>query len=201
MTVFLLIRHAQTPDTGARLSGRLPDVGLSDLGSRQAERLGDRLVQCRPAALCSSPAQRARATATLLAAPLMLTPRPMDAFDEIDFGDWQGMGFDELDADPLWQRFNRRRVSTRPPRGELAGETLARFLAGLVRLRREFADGSVAVVSHGDPIRYALTALLGLPLSTFPRLRIDPASVSTVRWDGERPRLLCLNSTETIAHE
>lgn len=201
MTVFLLIRHAATPDTGQRLSGRLPDIGLSDLGRRQTEQLGDRLLHCRPTALCTSPTTRARATSALLAARLMLTPRTMGQFDEIDFGDWQGLSFAELDGDPRWRRFNRRRSGTRPPRGELADETLARFLAGLVQLQREFVDGRVAVVSHGDPIRYALTALLGLPLSAFPRLRVDPASVSTVCWGGERPRLLCINSTETIAHE
>lgn len=201
MTMFLLIRHADTPDTGVRLSGRMPGVGLSHVGAHQAERLGERLCHCRPAALCSGPTERARATAEVLAARLGVVPRAMHAFDEIDFGDWQGMRFEALQADPRWQRFNQWRTGTRPPRGELAGETLARFLSGLLRLRSEFAGSTVAIVSHGDPIRYALTALLGLPLSAFLRLRIDPASVSAVRWDGEQSHLLCLNALEGLAYE
>ena len=123
----------------------------------------------------------------------------MAEFDEIDFGEWQGMSFDELRGDPRWARFNRRRGATPPPRGEPARATRERFLRGLRRLLAERPLSCIAVVSHGDPIRYALTGLLGLPFDSFVRLTVDPAAVSAVAWDGgDGARPLCLNRAERI---
>ena len=60
-TVVLLVRHGQTPTTGARLPGRAPGLHLAEEGRRQAEAVARRLAGLRRlAAVYASPLERAR---------------------------------------------------------------------------------------------------------------------------------------------
>jgi probable phosphoglycerate mutase len=61
-TLLLLVRHGQTPTTGAVLPGRAPGLHLSDRGRAQAERVAERLAGLPLDAIYSSPLERARET-------------------------------------------------------------------------------------------------------------------------------------------
>jgi broad specificity phosphatase PhoE len=50
----------------------------------------------------------------------------------------------------------------------------------------EGQSGTVVIVSHAEPIRAALMYYLGIPLDRFHSVAIDPASISTIRFDGPR---------------
>ena len=68
----------------------------------------------------------------------------------------------------------------------------------MARTLREIAaqhpGDRVAIVSHGDPIRYALADFLGLPVAAVHRFRVDTGSASTVAIDGpDSARILCIN--------
>src|SRR5690606_38226306 len=140
----------------------------------------------------SSPRERTCSTAAPLATRLNLPLRTLDDIDELDFGEWQGMSFNALRDDPAWRRFNEHRGATRPPGGELAGEAQERFITAMRHLSTEQPAACVALVSHGDPIRYALARCLGLSLDAVHRLQVDLASVSVVSWEGDA-RVLCIN--------
>jgi probable phosphoglycerate mutase len=197
VTLFLLIRHAETADLGRRLSGDLP-VNLTENGRRQAARLVERLAGCPLDALYSSPLARARSTAAPLAAALDLPVAVLAEAAEVGFGDWQGRLFRELDPLPQWRHYNRRRCEVRPPGGELSVEVQARFAAALQRLHAERPAARIAIVSHSDTIRYALAFFLGLALDLSLRLQLDPASVCAVAWGDESVRVLCINNTERL---
>ncbi len=51
-------------------------------------------------------------------------------------------------------------------------------MAEIARLRAAHPGGVVAAVSHSDPIKLAVAALLGMPLNEFQKLVINPASVT-----------------------
>lgn len=67
-------------------------------------------------------------TAALVGSAFGLPVIEERALDEIDFGDWSGRSFADLDEDPRWHEWNARRASARPPGGEYMGEAQARAL-------------------------------------------------------------------------
>ena len=93
-----LIRHGHHALLARRLCGRMPGVGLDELGCRQIE-LCAGLLTSQPSAIQSSPQRRARESAGILAFRFGLAVELVPAMDEIDVGDWTGKGFDELTQD------------------------------------------------------------------------------------------------------
>jgi broad specificity phosphatase PhoE len=117
MTTFALIRHAAHGLVGHTIVGRASGVRLSPEGAREAERLAERLEGSSIGALYSSPLERARATAALIAARLRLEVQIADELNEIDFGDWTNRTLADLDELEDWRRFNVFRSGSRVPKG------------------------------------------------------------------------------------
>ncbi len=186
-TTFLLIRHAEHDRVDAVLTGRETGVHLSPHGQAQAERLAQYLGDARIAAVQSSPRERALETAAPIAAAVGLPCQTAAALDEIDFGEWSGRSFDELECDPRWHAWNRARGESRPPGGENMDEVQARLVHHLRRLAAAHSGHNVVVVSHGDVIKAVLLHLLGAPWDAIGRIEIATASISTVvigDWGG-----------------
>ena len=189
----LLIRHAAHVELGRILSGRRRDVALSADGLQQAQIVAD-LVGVEPlAAIYSSPRERAYYTAREIAEPHELKVEIADGLDEIDFGDWTGRGFDTLEGDPDWQRWNEARGSARPPGGESMGEASARAMDALRAIAAEHPDQLIAAVSHCDIIRGVLAACMGLHLDHLLRFDVDPASVSRIAIGDWGARVISIN--------
>lgn len=188
MTKFFLIRHGETEFTGQLLVGRKPGVNLNDLGRRQATLLADKLASAGITRIFTSPLERAIQTAAPLAFRLGLQIQSCEAFNELDFGDWTGRKFGELESLDTWRQWNSYRGGHRAPNGETMLEVQARFVLELQRLRRDLRDERIAVVSHGDPLRSALIYYLGMPMDNFLRLEISTASFSMLSlndWGAE----------------
>ena len=47
--------------------------------------------------------------------------------------------------------------------------------------------------SHGDIIKAIVADALGTPLDLFQRIAIDPASITVIRYSGERPTVVRVN--------
>jgi broad specificity phosphatase PhoE len=193
MTMFHLIRHAEHDLLGRELVGRRPGVHLNERGRAQAARLAAALAEVRLDAVLSSPRERAWETAEPIAARQERSVTAAPALDEIDFGEWTGRAFSELESDPRWHRFNRVRSIAVVPGGELLLEAQARVARLMDELRQRYRQGRVALVSHGDVIRGALTLCMGLPLDAMPRVEASPAALNTIVVDEGAPQVLALN--------
>jgi broad specificity phosphatase PhoE len=77
-------------------------------------------------------------------------------------------------------------------------ETQARMIRQLDLLRGRHPDGTVAVVSHGDPLRSAIAYFLGVTLDLVLRLEVSLASVSVVQVHEWGARVMCVNETGEI---
>jgi probable phosphoglycerate mutase len=186
----LLVRHAAHVELGEVLSGRRRDVALSAEGLEQASIVGDLLGTLPIAAVYSSPRERAWYTARDIADPHDLDVEVADSLDEIDFGQWEGARFADLEGDEDWQRWNECRGSARSPGGESMVEAVDRARSALEQIAAEIDGATVAAVTHCDIIRGVLAHYLGMRLDNILRLDVDPASISTVeigRW-GARIR-------------
>jgi ribonuclease H / adenosylcobalamin/alpha-ribazole phosphatase len=190
---FLLVRHAAHVELGRVLSGRRRDVALSPAGLEQVAILADLLGTEPLAAIYSSPRERAWYTAREIAEPHGLKVISDDRLDEIDFGDWTGRSFAELEGEPLWSAWNEQRATARPPSGESMAEAIERAYAFLTEAAAEHEGAAVVALSHCDIIRGLIARILGLSLDNILRFDVDPASVSRVEAGPWGARVVSVN--------
>jgi alpha-ribazole phosphatase len=170
MTAIDFLRHGAT-DAGDVLLGRT-DPPLSAQGRDAVLRLTAGRTW---SAIVASPLRRARETAEIAARHSDFQVELDPAWREIDFGDWDGMGREELAADARHARFQSDPDANPPPQGESIAEVRARVVAALERLAPR-GPGPILVVAHGGTIRVALSELLAIPLPRLWALRIACAT-------------------------
>lgn len=193
----LLIRHAPTPETGTRLTGRQPGVGLSAKGREMADALGERLAGARLRAVYSSPQQRCRETAKPIAQQAGLSATSYRSFAEVDYGTWTGRSLSSLRRTKLWRQLFIAPSRVRFPGGESLPEMQARAVDAAEELTARHGDHLVAVVSHGDVIKAVLAHYLGIHLDLFQRLHVGPGSVAAIDLpEFGVPAVLSMNGTQ-----
>lgn len=128
-----------------------------------------------------------------------MAPIIAEDLTEWHFGDWEGKTFAELKGNPLWDRFNTVRSRTRPPGGEIACEVQSRMFLEIERLVSCHPGATIALVSHGDPLRLLIAALLGIPIDRMNAFEIHTGSLSVAQFNGWGPRVLSLNRTGEIS--
>jgi broad specificity phosphatase PhoE len=193
VTTFFLVRHALHSLGPDRLAGRLPGVTLIEEGRIQAERLARRLAGEGVTALQTSPQQRTLETARPIAERCGVKAEVVEALDEVDFGEWAGKTFQELDSDPRWSEWNSERERASTPAGETITGLAKRIAAHIDRVCDGDPAGRVVLVSHAEPIRTAILHYLGLPFSAFTQFRLDPASISQLVFTAGVPVLANIN--------
>ncbi len=194
-----LTRHAQSDWNAEFRYISTTDRDLSDEGRVQAHALGSRLAREPLEAVFSSPRTRALDTARAVAEPHGLDVEVIDGLSEIDFGDWEGLTYDEIrDAFPAFDDWLAAPEATPIP----GGETWHGFLTRVVSctdelLARPYA--AAAVVSHAGWLKMTLSIAMGLRRTVFGNLRLDHCGLTVVEaeadgWQGNT-RLYTFNET------
>jgi broad specificity phosphatase PhoE len=193
MTVFHLLRHGEHGLLGRVLAGRMPGVGLTECGRAEIAAVAERLAGEPIAAIYSSPLQRTRESAEIVAARLDLPIEFRDDVIELDFGEWTGATFESIRADPRWEAWRTQRSLARLPGGESMRQVQRRMVDALLDINGRHPHQTVVVVSHGDVIRSALLFALGMSLDSYNSIEISQGSTSTLRIDAGGIRVLGLN--------
>jgi probable phosphoglycerate mutase len=187
--VIVFARHGQTaPNRDRKLLGRA-DPPLTEEGRAQVERLAGAVAALAPTAVFTSPLARARETAAAIAGRCGLPVVVDELLVEVDYGEWEGAGLGDFDADQL-RRWRTDEAFT-PPGGESLADVTARAAAFC---ERELDDRLVVAVSHVSPIKGAVTWALGVSALVAWRMRLDVASLTTI---APGPSLLGFNE---VAH-
>ena len=177
----VLLRHGNTVGNSHERFHGSGDVALSDEGRQQVRAAGRRLATEVFEVVAASPLRRAWQSAALLCggAPVLLVPE----FREIDFGRWEGLTAEEIEAqDPvLYRAWREGAPDFEFPGGERRAAFRERVVKGLAALERTGAENAL-VVAHRGVIRALAQHLLGEPLQKPPELG---ELVSFTR-DGER---------------
>jgi probable phosphoglycerate mutase len=199
-TLVLLVRHGQTPTTGAVLPGRAPGLHLSDAGRQQASAVAERLAplvqgKLPVAGVFASPLERTRQTAAPIGRALAQRVRHDRGLLECDFGGWTGRALKDLRKLPEWKTVQRYPSGFRFPDGESFTEMQARMSRTLAAYRQAHPGAIVVAVSHADPIKAAVADSLGVHLDLFQRIVVSPCSVTAILLGDEGPAVLCVNST------
>jgi broad specificity phosphatase PhoE len=196
MTRIWLVRHASHDLLGKRLAGRMDGVDLNAAGHEEARALAQRFVTAPLVAIYSSPMPRAVQTVAPLAALLGQQVIITEALNEIDFGDWTGLTFEELSTDGRWHEWNANRGSAVPPRGESMKDVQSRVLQSLDRLAHQHEGEELLMVTHGDVIRAVLLHHFGWPIDRIHEIEFGPAAVALLETGHARDEAFNLNGCE-----
>ena len=157
-----LARHCDVANPRGVLYGYLPGFGLSEKGLAQAESLGSRLAAHPIRVIRTSPLERARQTAGIIARHLD-SPEviPDDDLVEARFSLYlQGVPYAQVPwRRPLWWVHMAYPGLLR--RDETVTAMADRVERSLQRLLDSFPEGSGVCVSHGDPIQAFWIRYLG----------------------------------------
>jgi broad specificity phosphatase PhoE len=167
-----LARHGEAHNPNNVLYARLPRIGLTPEGRRQARALADTLRSRPLAAVYSSPLLRARRTAeTILSAHPELGRLRQDS-DLIEVRTaWQGEPLEALEKID-WDFYTH----PRQPGDDSLQAIHERMQRWLRRMLQRHPGQEVVGVSHGDPILILVGALTGLaldPRHIFPKPYIE----------------------------
>jgi alpha-ribazole phosphatase len=200
ITRLLLIRHAQ-PSEEARgcCYGRL-DIGLSVRGQRRAQLLARTFDRIPLAAVYSGPSTRALGTAGPLAAAHRLTPVVEEALREIDFGEFEGRSYDEIQADhpDLYRLWMEKPTRVEFPGGESYTQLRARAIAARDGIRARHDGELTAIVSHGGVLRAMLADCLRMPDEAIFRLDQSYGALSVIDWHDSTPLVRVVNAQPTM---
>jgi len=182
------------------MPGRAPGLHLSDTGRAQAERAAERIAVLSPppSAIYASPMERTRETAAPIARALGLRVRTNSGLLDCAVGEWEGKPLKTLAKKPEWRTVVGWPTGFRFPGGESFPEMLDRVLDTVLSLAQQHRGGRIVCVSHADPIKLLLAAIVGAPLDMFQRITISPGSVSAIALGPGRPSVLCMNTTGSL---
>ncbi len=155
-----LIRHGETEwNALKRLQGHT-DVSLSGVGKVQSLELSERLrrEEFKPQVLLSSDLKRALETAQLIAPVLGLEIIESPAWRERNLGVFEGRSKVEIERDlpEAYADWRNDLLGYKPSGGESYLEHRERIHQELEKIRSEYPEGEVAVVTHGGSIYAAL---------------------------------------------
>lgn len=205
MTTLLLIRHGEVPGISPpRFRGR-QELELTERGRAQAQRTAERVHADRPqiAAIYCSPRHRTVATAKAIGAPHGVEPKAMPDLDDMDYGTWQGLSYDEAKErwPDQWALWNTAPESVAFPKGETLADLTARVWRGLhivLEASRGRNKGAVIIVAHDSVNRVLLMQLLGMPLRFYRAIAQDPCCINVIDEPGPAAHVRLVNSTEHL---
>lgn len=195
MTVILLLRHGRTEANARRLLVGRIDPALDAEGRRQAEASAKAVAATTeiaagpagapgegvPPLVVSSPLQRCRATAEVVAGELGTEVVVDERWIELDYGELDGVPLASVPSE-TWAKWQAD-IGWTPPGGESIAELGERVRAACADLQPY-----TVVVTHVSPIKAAVAWALGVGDEVAWRMFVAPASITQVdvRADGHR---------------
>lgn len=198
MATIVLVRHATTSATGKRLGG-WTDAPLDTRGVAQAKAAARRLSSLPVEAIYTSPIVRTVETARIVAKPHGLRLRKRRGLGEVDYGEWTDRALGHLRRRTYWKVIQSTPSRVQFPGGETIRGMQARAVEAVESIAAAHPDGWAVAVSHADVIKAVVAHFVGMPLDTFQRLVVAPASATVLQLppDGV-PMLLRFNDTGAL---
>jgi probable phosphoglycerate mutase len=196
-TRLIAVRHGETDwNRQSRLQGHT-DIGLNPRGHAQARRAAQSIAPDRPDAVYASDLARARCTAESIAAACGLAVTLEPALRERQFGLYEGLTFEAVEAQ--WpeqaQRWRQRDPAWGPPGGEVLADFHQRAVDAVARIAAAHPGQCVVIVSHGGVLDSLYRASLRIDLqaprtwlvgnASINRLLFTPAGLSLVGWNDD----------------
>jgi broad specificity phosphatase PhoE len=198
-TRLYLVRHCEVRNPEGVLYGHLPSFGLTDNGVRQAHAIGRFLEGKELREIYTSPLERARQTAEVIASHLSVPITPTEDLVEARFGLYlQGVKPRDVPwRRPLWLIHMVWPGLLR--NDESVAALAARVRRPLMRLLADHPGDGGICVSHGDPIQGFWVNSERRPRYALHRLQCAKGGLLELDYDGESLRKLTYLSPARVA--
>lgn len=202
MTRIIIVRHGNVDwIEPPRFRGRA-DLPLSALGRRQIAAAAERIrATAKPSVIYSSPMSRCVDTGKAIGALLGLEPQIVDDLNDVDYGEWQGSTWEEVQT--RWpEEFDtwlHRPLFATFPSGENLPGVQARLLVALAEIVRRHREDAVVLVAHDSINRIILLNALGLSLSSYWQILQDPCAINEVDYADGVFAIRSINETGHLA--
>jgi len=202
-TRLYLVRHGEVEETYHRIFGGRIDMDLSPRGQLQAISVAAHFEPLAVDAVYCSPMRRAQQTVRPLLSAKGLTAVTLDDLREMDFGDWTGHRWEEIQQKFGVSAFTwiEQIENGLVPNAETGNVLRDRIRPCVQNILANHSGQSVAVVCHGGVIRVILSLLLQLPLPSMAAFEVDYCSISIADCRHDRAILQLLNHAPWRAHE
>ena len=195
MIRLMLVRHGETAwNQERRIQGGSSDVELSEVGRKQAERLGLALKEMKIDAIYSSPLKRALDTAQAIASQHKLTVRVESDLREMEVGDLEGVPIAELGANfsQFLLEWRQGQGLEKLPGGESVADLADRVWETVQDIIEKHRRETVVVVSHYFAVVVIICKALGWPLTRLERIRVQNGSINIIDLGDGHPYLVSL---------
>jgi broad specificity phosphatase PhoE len=191
------VRHGRTEwNRVEKFRGRA-DIGLDEVGMKQAESVAKRIREWQISEIYSSPLRRALTTAGIIAGPLGLNVRLAPGIVDIDYGTWQGLSTEDVVARDghLYSQWIESPHKVKFPDGESFAEVRERAASVVDDLIQQHPKETIVLVSHKVICQILILSLLGLDSSHFWQITQDACAMNLFEVRGGIPSALFLNDT------
>jgi broad specificity phosphatase PhoE len=179
MARIILARHGQTAWNVDKIFRGRSEVGLDDVGTKQAELLGRYLGSFKLEAIYSSPLKRALHTANIIAGYQKVGVQVAQGLTDLDFGEWQSLPEQEVRRQypALLDEWHNNPGKVRIPGGESLEDVRARAIEVMNDVVSRY-EGNVLLVSHRVVVKVLICSLLGLDNSGFWSISQDVGAIT-----------------------
>ena len=180
----IFLRHGQAKNNIERiLTGRTPNIPLTEKGIEQAEKTAKFLEQMNISAIYSSPIERAKHTAEIVAKHNSLDITIDDRLIELDMGKFTGVPYDEIFTSHgnVFMKFYNGELEIAHNGVETFTEVKKRVLSIVDHVVEKHPDQNVVLVTHMDPIKAMLATVVDLSPTNLFELIIANASLNIFR--------------------
>ena len=196
--MIIFLRHAQAENNTKRiLAGRTEGVPLTKTGIEQAERIAKYLAPIDISAIYSSPIERAKHTAEIVAKNCSLEEVVIDErLTEIDMGKFTRMNYDDMFAKygNIFLKFYENDPVISEHEVETFPDVQKRVLDMVDHVLKKHNNENVILVTHMDPIKSMLAKVMNLVPQTLFELIVANASLTIITEQDKKFSLSAINA-------
>ncbi|MDH3361908.1 MAG: histidine phosphatase family protein [Nitrosopumilus sp.] len=196
MGQIIFLRHGQAKNNTERiLAGRTEGIPLTEIGIKQAEHTAELLEHINISTIYSSPIQRAKHTAEIVAEHNSLNVTIDERLIELDMGKFTGIPYDEIFTSHgnVFMKFYNGELEIAHNGVETFAEVKKRVLGIVDHVIEKHPDENVVLVTHMDPIKAMLSTIVDLSPTNLFELVIANASLNIFREKDRKFSLSGLN--------
>ncbi len=202
-TKIFLIRHAETVDNKAGIPLGQNDSPLTAEGKKQAQKTADYLSNFNIQAIYTSDLGRAQKTAEIIGQKLSLEPINVPEFRELDLGNWQGLGFNEIKFKMIKQtRLSRKDGipinKIRPQNGENTYDHKKRVIPKFNQIIENHQGETTVVIAHSGTNKLILGAIKQLPVGRYYQINQDNCTINLIHASPDGFEVIKINNGQHL---
>jgi len=204
LRLIIFLRHGQAINNTHRiLAGRTPGIPLTETGINQAKQVAQFLKPFNISAIYSSPIERAKKTAEIVAEHSSLEVKLDERLIEIDMGKFTGIPYDKIFTSHgnVFLKFYEGHSSIEENGVETFVKVKERILELVNHVLTTHTNQNVLLVTHMDPIKAMISTIIDLKPQSLFELIIQNGALTVIKEEEEKLSLSAFNVMDSNRYD